>query len=177
MASLLIGLSWESEDGALTPDPESSSHLALMCQIRQDILSLACGEPFKHGYCGFCLHRGEPPRTWGLGAGSSGCSAMPTLGKAQGQKGSKREKSHHPNLGDLLLKAPQSALIASPLVVSSPFKGDGADPLRNWGRTTELTRLPSEPQGVVRAPRRRQQGRKCPGSGEGPQSRSAGAES
>ena len=110
---------------------------------------------------------GEPLRTREEGRWAP-CGVHPPLGVAQEQKASDRENSHHPNLSDLLLKARQSTLTASPLVILSPLKGDGADPLRNWGRTTEVMRLPSELQGEVRVPRKRQQGSKCLGSGDGP---------
>lgn len=110
---------------------------------------------------------GEPLRTWEVGRRAL-CRVHPPLGMAQEQKASERENSHHPNLIDLLLKAGQSTLIAPPLVILSPLKGDGAEPLRNWGRTTEVMRLPSELQGEVRVPRKRQQGSKCLGSGDGP---------
>ena len=86
----------------------------------------------------------------------------------QGQKGSKSKGSHHPDLSNLLLKTPQSALKGLPLVVS--LKADGADPLRNWRRMKEVMRLYSEPQGRGTAPKKRQQGRKCPGSGDGSRS-------
>lgn len=84
--------------------------------------------------------------------------------EAQGWKGSKSTGSHHPNLGDLLLKTHQSVFVVLLLVV--PLKGDGADPLRNWGRTTEVVRLSSELPGKRKAPRKKQQGAKYPGSGD-----------
>lgn len=80
------------------------------------------------------------PLSWAEREG--GGSDKPSFRMAQGQKGSESKDSHPPNLGDLLLEAPQGILIGLPLVVS--LKGAGADLLRNWGRTTELTNLPLE---------------------------------
>lgn len=79
---------------------------------------------------------------------------------AQGQKGIKSQDSHHPNLSNFFLKAPQSVLVAPSLGVS--LKGNGADPLRNWGRTTEVMSLPSELRGEGRGTQEKAAGQKAP---------------
>ena len=92
---------------------------------------------------------------------------------AQEQKGREEEDSHHANLSDLLLEAPHSALPALPLMVSSPLKGDGAGPLRNWGRTTEVRRVSSSSRATGEPLGKGSTGRKCLGSGDGPPKRAS----
>lgn len=125
-------------------------------------------EPLKHGYSDSVYttvsHSG--PLSWRRGVRRVGAVTSPPW-EWPGNRRGEREDSHHPNLSNLLLKAPQSILVALPLrVYTGGPQGGGADPLRNWGRTTEVRRLPSEFQGKKRVPRKSQQGRKCLGSGE-----------
>lgn len=61
-----------------------------------------------------------------------GSSDKPGFGVAQEQKG-REGASYHPDLSDLLLKPPQSTLIAPLLVVPLCLKGDAADLLRSCG--------------------------------------------
>lgn len=88
-------------------------------------------------------------------------------------EGEQSTGSHHPNLGDLLLKTHQSVLVVLLLVV--PLKGDGADPLGNWGRIIEVVRLSSELPGKGKAPRKKQQGTKYPGSGDASRNQASSA--